>query len=318
MRDKVWWSSRDGTMEAGSDKHVSFLANDGAPPPLNDPDALIRWEPWVRRGIAINELMHALTYAAVGADTFTVSSRTPAAELVRLTRPDLPFFQQQIPLVQSWAELRDERAAEILAQIDNQLAFIAAATGLNVSRKRWTVEWLMIAVHFTIAVQLMFKHAFACFRPVELSPQVQPIITTPGHGTYPMGHAAQAFATIVALRGLLGLAHNHPAYRQLYLQARRFSVNRVVAGVHFPIDAAAGQALGLSLGEYFVRASGIPAVTCHRRTFQPTGNGGDGANDYLGDGPEDPQGVKDPADFAVATLPFLETMAKLARAEWQL
>ena len=129
--------------------------------------------------------------------------------LAKLTRPNEPFFIDQLGFVQSWAELRDERAAEILAQIDNQFAFIAAATGLNVARKKYTMEWLMVAVQFTIEVELMFKHAFACYRPVEFSPQVQPIITTPGHGTYPMGHAAQAFATIVALSGLL----RHPPRR---------------------------------------------------------------------------------------------------------
>ena len=34
--------------------------------------------------------------------------------------------------------------------------------------------------------------------------------------------------------------------------AARISVNRVIAGVHFPIDLAAGLVLGLTVGRYFV------------------------------------------------------------------
>src|SRR4029434_941646 len=142
---------------------------------------------------------------------------------------------------------------EILAQIDNQFAFIAAVTGLNIGRHRWTMEWLTMGLQLVIAVEMRFKHAFACHRPVEYSPQIQPIITTPRHGTYPMGHAAQAVATVVALQHLIGIAEDSPVGTQLWRQAERIGVNRVVAGVHFPVDAIAGVVLGRTLGEYFLR-----------------------------------------------------------------
>ena len=35
-------------------------------------------------------------------------------------------------------------------------------------------------------------------------------------------------------------------------QAFRISFNRIVAGVHFPVDMAAGAVLGVALGEYMV------------------------------------------------------------------
>jgi hypothetical protein len=39
---------------------------------------------------------------------------------------------------------------------------------------------------------------------------------------------------------------------QLMAQAARIAINRTVAGLHFPVDSAAGAVLGLTLGKYFV------------------------------------------------------------------
>jgi hypothetical protein len=39
-------------------------------------------------------------------------------------------------------------------------------------------------------------------------------------------------------------------------QAARVAINRTVAGLHFPVDSAAGQLLGLTLGDYFVHRCG--------------------------------------------------------------
>jgi hypothetical protein len=165
----------------------------------------------------------------------------------------------QLPLVQSWATLREERTAEILTQIDNQVAFMATITGLNVNRHRWTWEWLSAALSLVIPVEVRFKHALACRRPVAYSPQVQPMITTPGHGTYPMGHAAQIYTLVEALKVLLGLgsAPSNPQALQLDRLAERVSINRVVAGVHFPIDAHAGRALGRAMARYFLLCCGL-------------------------------------------------------------
>lgn len=107
-----------------------------------------------------------------------------------------------------------------------------------------TYEVLNIALQWTIAVELRFKHELACWRPADFSAQVQPMVTTPGHGTFPMGHAVQSFLFAGLLQALTRSAGSSPLAIQLSRTAFRISFNRIVAGLHFPVDLAAGMVLG--------------------------------------------------------------------------
>jgi hypothetical protein len=166
-----------------------------------------------------------------------------------------------MPMVLSWAELRYERATEILAQIDPQYAFWSSIVYMHPDRTKRTFELVNILLQFCVYVEMRFKHALGCWRPVEYNAEVQPMITTPGHGTFPMGHATQAYAVAYALKKLLNLdavdpTTGNPKYptviAQLERQAARIATNRVIAGVHFPVDSMAGRMLGTALGEFFV------------------------------------------------------------------
>jgi hypothetical protein len=173
--------------------------------------------------------------------------------IAEISRPQQASFAQQLPLVLSWAELRDERAVEILSQIDPQYAFWSSIVFLSPERTRRTMELINMALQLCVYVEMRFKQAMACFRPVEFNAQVQPMITTPGHGTFPMGHASQAYAVAYVIKQLLNLDPNYPLVMdQLDRQAARIATNRIIAGVHFPVDAMAGMMLGIALGEYFV------------------------------------------------------------------
>jgi hypothetical protein len=70
-----------------------------------------------------------------------------------------------------------------------------------------------------------------------------------------MGHATQAFAVAHVLKELLQDAISpKPLWADWVTQvdrvAYRVSENRVVAGVHFPVDTWAGAELGVVLGRY--------------------------------------------------------------------
>ncbi|MDZ7591123.1 MAG: phosphatase PAP2 family protein [Rubrivivax sp.] len=256
--------SRDGTFDVDdlSRRHL-------AQPTIDDSGQRVRWEAWVRAYVALHQLLSPLHFEprtpappATGGmtlwcgttvrSTATTPPVTTWQSLVAIDRPAPTVFEKQVDLVLAWAELREERLTEILAQIDPQFSFWASVVGLRADRHRHTVELINLALQLAVYVEMRFKHALACLRPVELSAQVQPMITTPGHGSFPSGHATQAYVVAHVLGALLKLPTNDPARVQLQRQAARIATNRVVAGVHFPIDSVAGRLLGTTLGEYFV------------------------------------------------------------------
>jgi len=100
------------------------------------------------------------------------------------------------------------------------------------------------------------------------------MITTPGHGSFPMGHATQAYAVAYVLKHLLKLNPQRRRHRglidQLDRQAARIATNRVIAGMHFPVDSMAGRMLGVALGEYFVGRC-LGGRRFMRRTFLAAG-----------------------------------------------
>ena len=71
-----------------------------------------------------------------------------------------------------------------------------------------------------------------------------------------MGHATQVYAVVQVLKELLKLNPGEPTHQklidQLERQAARITTNRVVAGVHFPVDSMAGRLLGIALGDYVI------------------------------------------------------------------
>jgi membrane-associated phospholipid phosphatase len=173
-----------------------------------------------------------------------------AMAFVRLQRPSSRLLVEELAQVLAHAELRAERSAEILSQIDGQWAHWASILPLRADRTPHTLALLTVALQWAIAVELRFKHWLACPRPMVLSPQVQPCVTTPGHGSYPMGHAVQAFLIASLLQTLSGVREHGAWGIQLNRTAFRIAVNRVVAGLHFPVDLVAGLVLGKALARY--------------------------------------------------------------------
>jgi hypothetical protein len=122
---------------------------------------------------------------------------------------------------------------------------------LRPGRHRYTYELMSAVWQFSTVAVMQFKDSFGTKRPADRSPLVQPVLLTPGHGAYPAGHATQNFFVVHVLKKLLKVAAGDDLATQLTRLAQRIADNRVVAGLHFPDDNAAGKTLGNALGAYF-------------------------------------------------------------------
>ena len=168
--------------------------------------------------------------------------------IATVTAPaDIEPFKAQLTRVHQDADLRYDRHAEILSQINDLLSFFAASVRLDPRRRRWTIKLLLTALAAAQPVTVQVKAICAVPRPVDLSPQINPLIDTPGHSAYPSGHATQAFllAEILATLDPTGAT----IYRR---QAARIAQNRTVAGVHYPVDSRAGALVGSALAHQFL------------------------------------------------------------------
>lgn len=168
-----------------------------------------------------------------------------------------PLVTAQLGMVYSYRTLRAERANEIINELRMPLSYWSSILGRPLEQMPRTVELINVALHFSAKVAMHFKHKVALPRPTQLSPQIQPIIPNPGHGSLPSGHSTQSFM----LARLFDQLHqeNHPVKANdavtttlLYRRAERIACNRTVAGVHFPIDSMAGRILGEVLADLLI------------------------------------------------------------------
>ena len=258
--------------------------HDGLPHP-GRPGAIQRLQPNIRAVLAEMDLLAGLKFASGTEPRFAQLSagETP---LLQIAAPSRAHFEEQLKLVHSFADLRGERTSEVLAQAVPQTASWSAVAGLQPERHRYTWELLGIGLRFAMMMVMRFKQALECPRPMEYSALVQPMILTPGYTAFPSGHAAESYfiAELLPLlaakaSGLDGRVPTAPDFRalaatsdsretelgerqgslraQLYRLAYRISENRVVAGLHFPIDSVAGQLLGVILARYFAGFCGL-------------------------------------------------------------
>jgi hypothetical protein len=231
---------------------------------------ILQAQPWVRQFMASQDLVFSVEWRgqsdATGPAHCSLGLRG-GDTLFQMDRPGLAVFEEELTDVMSMAELRAERTEEVLSQIDHQWALWSRILPLRPDQKPRTFEVLQAVVWFAISVEMRFKQVLGVWRPQDLSPLVQPIITTPGHGSFPMGHATQAFAIAQTLQILLRLKPSDPLTLLLDRQAFRIAVNRIVAGVHFPVDAVAGMLLGKAVAEWACALATITPTLIPTRHF---------------------------------------------------
>jgi len=134
---------------------------------------------------------------------------------------------------------------------------------LDNNRHEATLELVTAIYRMALTTEMVVKHYARTPRPIDVSSQVQPVIQTPDHSSFPSGHAVEAYAIATLLHRLMtgeSAYHGVKNSAQVFRVAHRIAANRTVAGVHYPMDSAAGAVLGVAYGEHVFRlAIGLPA-----------------------------------------------------------
>ena len=249
----------------------------------SDPEMLKQWQPAIRAQIIDGESFSRIGFKREGEKFWVCHLEPDEAEnlyfqqpLMSFVRPTEAVFKDQMVYLRNYADLRPDRASEILVQIGSANAYLGSIAFIRFDRTPYTMELLLAVFRLCQYVEMRVKAEMACRRPVEYSPQVQPIIATPGHGALPSGHATESHALATVLSALLQDSGNNVYSEsgmqlQLYRLASRISVNRTVAGLHFPVDSIAGSILGLTLGQYFVQRC-LPLSDEERKHAEKPGN----------------------------------------------
>jgi hypothetical protein len=241
---------------------ASIIRWDDAPQPSTSfgPQSKI-WQrdEWVRAELAHQALMSRLRHIdgtlwyLPQADAQGVVRPQKLLSLAAPTPQDLPALVNE---VLTRKDQRPDRTSEILVQIAHFWPFWTTITGIDPARHPRTYELMQIAASLSPAVGQPIKHFLDVRRPHTMTSLVQPMIPVPGHAAFPSGHATGAYLFVEVMGQLLVSSTGKPPPPQLMQQlermAARIADNRVVAGVHYSIDGAAGELLGRLLGRYFV------------------------------------------------------------------
>lgn len=246
------------------------------PTVLDLPAELAMCGPDARMKVLLIELLQGLHFSAqvegkAQSACIKLGGNASAPLLAKITRPDDEVFAGQAIEVSKWAPRRAERAPEILSQVGPQMAYWSSIVNLSPERTPKTLEFCNTAMTFASFVVQRVKQILACKRPLAYDRTLQPMIATPAFSAMPSGHATEAFMMAHLLTQLCNL--EGPDAALLQRQAERIATNRVVAGLHFPVDSIAGRMLGQTLAEYLLHRS--IATEWKARTFVGTEVKGD-------------------------------------------
>jgi hypothetical protein len=240
-------------------------------PRADDLTRLMRQADYPRAAVLAHEAMGLFAVRPNGSGY----SLYGAEEITSLVPPSAAKLAEQMVELRAAMDLRADRLPEILAQTEGMAGIFNAQQSLGPNRRRYTALLIGAMYDAVVSQEQRMKHFCSIPRPCDLSPQIQPVIDTPGHSAYPSGHATEAFAmatTIAALRlsgrgtadtALIDAILNKltPAAEaapvaddtvMLFRLAQRIADNRTVAGVHYPVDSAHGALLGLSVALGFL------------------------------------------------------------------
>jgi hypothetical protein len=148
---------------------------------------------------------------------------------------------EQLRRVIEVSDEREERFLEIIDQEsgDGVIKYWLAMLMVDAGHDPATCQLIRVARRVGEVVAMCLKEEYHEARPSQVCPVIVPVLGPPVHPSFPAGHATQNHLIACCLKEA-----NRPANQPEMLDklARRIAQNRVIAGLHYPLDNEAGEA----------------------------------------------------------------------------
>ena len=201
--------------------------------------------------------------------TYATVARNGGANIPPHAMTQLQLGNEVLRILELGLE-REARFAEIIDQDDGNGAVNYWLGMLKIDPARHPATYLMVRIGLRIGehVSMCLKGDFRSPRPSQVCPAITPMIDPPVTSSFPAGHAVQSYLISYLLAYSLSDAagvtnlpqHTLPAPNSalpvflapatrptgpLFDLAHRVGENRIVAGIHYPTDIRAGQAVAV-------------------------------------------------------------------------
>ena len=154
-------------------------------------------------------------------------------------------------LLRASVDERPDALGEIIAQDKEFLTYFMDLLSFGPASHPATTKVMHAASLIGLFCVQYWKNRYKRVRPAHLFPGLLPPVATPGHSSFPSGHATQAqlvFRCLLQLLSKVPIGSSaqspytiaNPAAGRL---ARRIARNREIAGLHYPSDSAGGRYL---------------------------------------------------------------------------
>jgi hypothetical protein len=241
------------------------------PAPVSGQDVLMRYDTELRCQLIAQDILDSLTLATTANQSV---ARSTGRVIYSLDKPSPNMRLAELGDVKQAAFQRKDQLLELLAQAGSAPRFLQAPIAMAADQQPFTFEVMQVIALVVTAAIHPIKHQFRIGRPVAMDAKLIPVIETPPHFSFPSGHATFSYAVAEFLPALLSGRSASNARDSLLGVAELIADNRVVAGVHFPMDSMAGEVMGRGLGAWLIGLGGGDPVNAQfpELAFTVSGN----------------------------------------------
>jgi PAP2 superfamily len=146
---------------------------------------------------------------------------------------------EQLRKVVERSDEREERFGEIIDQHDGDgaIKYWLGMLMVDAASAPATYQLIRVARRIGEVVVMCLKDHYREPRPSQICPAIMPLIDPPVTPAFPAGHALQAHLISLCLEA----AERPRVQREMLFElSRRVAENRVIAGLHYPLDNDAG------------------------------------------------------------------------------